>query len=142
MENELSRVRARRASDPDGSPAPGRFSWRVASDEISGSDEVYGIFELNRAVPLTWARLLTRVHPDDLPILQDMIARGRAGAHDFDLALRLQMPDRTIKDLHLVAHGTRDMDGRLEYVGHVRDVTERRGAEGTPGRFERDRRPT
>ena len=39
------------------------------------------------------------------------------------------MPDRSVKYLHTVAHGTRDQDGRLEYIGAVQDVTERRLSE-------------
>src|SRR4029077_15335493 len=39
---------------------------------------------------------------------------------------RLQMPDNSVKFLHLVAHGAEDEDGRLEYIGAVQDVTQRR----------------
>jgi len=39
------------------------------------------------------------------------------------------MPDRSIKYLHLIAHATRDEDGRLEYIGAVQDVTQRRLSE-------------
>ena len=38
------------------------------------------------------------------------------------------MPDQSIKYLHIVAHGTRDEDGRLEYIGAVQDVTARQTA--------------
>jgi C4-dicarboxylate-specific signal transduction histidine kinase len=39
------------------------------------------------------------------------------------------MPDQSVKYLHVVAHATRDRDGRLEYIGAVQDVTERRRAD-------------
>jgi C4-dicarboxylate-specific signal transduction histidine kinase len=44
------------------------------------------------------------------------------------------MPDQSVKYLHVVAHGTRDQDGRLEYVGAVQDVTERRLSEEALGK--------
>ncbi|RUT90228.1 histidine kinase dimerization/phospho-acceptor domain-containing protein, partial [Mesorhizobium sp. M7A.T.Ca.TU.009.02.1.1] len=36
--------------------------------------------------------------------------------------------------LHVVAHGTRDHDGALEYIGAVQDVTERRLSEEALGK--------
>ena len=44
------------------------------------------------------------------------------------------MPDQSIKYLHMVAHGTRDEDGRLEYIGAVQDVTARRLSEQALGK--------
>ena len=44
------------------------------------------------------------------------------------------MPDHSIKYLHVVAHGTRDQDGQLEYIGAVQDVTERRLSEEALGK--------
>jgi C4-dicarboxylate-specific signal transduction histidine kinase len=70
----------------------------------------------------------TRVHPEDIPLLYDMIERVRGAGTDFEYEARLQMPDQSIKYLHMVAHGTRDQDGRLEYIGAVQDVTQRRFA--------------
>jgi C4-dicarboxylate-specific signal transduction histidine kinase len=44
------------------------------------------------------------------------------------------MPDQSIKYLHMVAHGTRDENGRIEYVGAVQDVTARRLSEQALGK--------
>ncbi len=44
------------------------------------------------------------------------------------------MPDESVKYLHMVAHGTRDEDGRLEYIGAVQDVTARRLSEQALGK--------
>src|SRR4029434_3034009 len=46
---------------------------------------------------------------------------------------RLLMPSGTVKHLHIVAHGTRDQDGHLEYIGAVQDVTKRRLSEEALG---------
>ena len=44
------------------------------------------------------------------------------------------MPDRSVKHLHLIAHGSRNADGQLEYIGAVQDVTQRRLAEEALGK--------
>jgi PAS domain S-box-containing protein len=107
----------------------GSFSWCVATGEIIWSDQVYRIFEFNPAVPVTLELIGTRVHPEDIPLMEDMIARASTKADDFEYEHRLLMPDHSVKYLHLVAHATRSRDGRLEYVGAVQDVTKRRLAE-------------
>ena len=71
----------------------------------------------------------TRIHPEDMPLLNDMIERARRAISDFEYEPRLRMPDHSVKYLHLIAHGSRDKDGRLEYIGAVQDVTQRRSSE-------------
>jgi len=44
------------------------------------------------------------------------------------------MPDHSVKYLHMVAHGSRDPDGQLEYIGAIQDVTQRRLSEATLGK--------
>ena len=112
----------------------GSFSWRVATDEITWSDQVYRIFELDRAVPVTLERILARVHPEDVTLLREMIERARSDGSDFEYEHRLLMPDHSIKYLHLVAHAVRDQDERLEYIGAVQDVTDRRLSEEALGK--------
>ena len=63
-----------------------------------------------------------------------MIERVRGADHDFEYEHRLQMPDHSIKYLHLIAHGIRDKDGRLEYIGAAQDVTQRRLSEEALGK--------
>jgi signal transduction histidine kinase len=112
----------------------GSFSWRVATDELTWSDELYRIFDFDPGMPVTLDLIGTRLHPEDIPLLNDMIERARGAGTDFEYEHRLQMPDRSIKYLHMVAHATRDEDGRLEYIGAVQDVTARRLSEQALGK--------
>ncbi|HEX2452114.1 MAG TPA: ATP-binding protein [Vicinamibacterales bacterium] len=107
----------------------GSFSWRVSTDEITWSDQLYRIFEFDPGMPVTLELIGTRVHPDDMPLLRDRLERARDAGTDFEHEHRLQMPDQSIKYLHMVAHAIRDEDGRLEYIGAVQDVTARRLSE-------------
>src|SRR5215467_4631880 len=102
----------------------GSFSWCVATNEITWSEELYRIFEFDKSLPVTLERIGSRVYPDDLPLLQDMIERARGAASDFEYQHRLLMPDQSVKHIHLFAHATRDKYGRLDYVGAAQDVTD------------------
>jgi signal transduction histidine kinase len=105
----------------------GSFSWRVVTDEITWSEQLYRIFELDP--PLTFARIRTRVHPDDVSSFDRVINEARSGGSDFEWQYRLLMPDNSIKYVHSVAHATRGQDDQLEYIAAVQDVTERRLSE-------------
>jgi PAS domain S-box-containing protein len=107
----------------------GSFSWRVATDEIMWSEQLYRIFEIDRDVRVTFEAIGTRVHPEDLLAFTEQIERSRLDGSDIQLELRLQMPDRTVKYVHVVAHSRHHGD-HLEYIGAVQDVTQRRLSEG------------
>ena len=107
----------------------GSFSWRVATDEITWSEQLYRIFEFEPGLRITLERIATRVHPDDLHTLGEMVDRARRDAGDLHYEHRLLMPDGSVKYLHLLAHGAIDNDGGSVYTGAVQDVTKRRHAE-------------
>ncbi len=113
----------------------GSFSWKVATDEITWSEQLYHIYEFEIGVPVTLELIRTRVHPEDVSLLEKMrmVDQARAGGNDFEWQYRLVMPDNSIKYLHAVAHAIRDREGRLEYIAVVQDVTERRLSEGALG---------
>ena len=107
----------------------GSFAWRMATNEITWSEQLYRIFEFDPQVTVTLELIGTRVHPEDLTLLQDMIERASSAASDFQYEHRLLMPDHSVKYLHMIAHGTRNEDGEVEYIGACQDVTQRRLSE-------------
>jgi signal transduction histidine kinase len=107
----------------------GSFSWKVGTDEITWSEQLYRIYEAEIGLPVTLDALRARVHPEDLTLLENMFEQARAGTSDLEWQYRLLMTDRSIKYLHAVAHATRDQDGQLEYIAAVQDVTGRRMSE-------------
>jgi PAS domain S-box-containing protein len=107
----------------------GNFSWVVATEEIKWSDQLYRIFDFELGVPITFDLIGSRVHPEDLHMMYEMVGMAQQAASDFEYEPRLLMPDGSIKHLHLVAHANRDHQGRLEYIGAVQDVTQRRLSE-------------
>ena len=107
----------------------GSFFWRVATDEFTWSEELYRIFEFDPALPVTLDLVATRVHPQDLPLLNDTVDGARRALTDFESEFRINMPDDSVKHLHLIARGSRASNGELEYIGAVQDVTQRRLSE-------------
>jgi PAS domain S-box-containing protein len=107
----------------------GSFLWRAATDEITWSREMYRIYEFSESEPLTLERANARVHPDDVPMYMEQIARAKREPVEVDFDVRLRFPDGAIKYLHVVSHGYTGKSGNFEYAGAVQDITERRRAE-------------
>jgi PAS domain S-box-containing protein len=106
----------------------GSFSWRVATDEINWSEQLYRIFQIDRDAQVTFQFIRTRIHPEDLSLVRGHIERARRDHSDVQLEFRLHMPDGAVKYVDVAAHFRSD-HGRLEYIGAVQDVTERRASE-------------
>ena len=107
----------------------GSFSWLVATDEITWSEELYRIYEFDPGMNVTFELIRTRVHPEDLTLYEKMVEQARNGADDFEWQYRLLMSDQSIRYMHAIAQATRDPGGQLEYIAAVRDVTARRLAD-------------
>jgi signal transduction histidine kinase len=107
----------------------GSFGWRVASGEITWSEETFRIFECDRAMTPTLELLQQRTHPDDRVRLQRFLERVSQDGEDWELEHRLLMPDGSVKYLRAVAHAVRDASDELEFVGAVMDITAARMAD-------------
>jgi signal transduction histidine kinase len=114
----------------------GSFGWNVASGELYWSDETYEIFQYDRAVKPTVALGLQRVHPDDLALVQDVIARASREMTNFDVENRLLMEDGTVKHVHVIGHAMQTSSGSVDFIGAVMDVTEQKWAEAERARLE------
>ncbi len=115
------------------------FYWRVATEEITWSEEAYRLFELDRSGPITNELIYSRIHPEDRAYLFGMMDKARHGeVVDFAYEHRLLMPDKRIKYVSMACHGARDAKGDLEYIAAVQDITERRQSEEALGKARSD----
>ena len=78
----------------------GSFSWKMATGEITWSEQLYRLYEFEIGVPVTLELIRTRVHPEDLTLLEKMVEQARNGKNDFEWHYRLLMPDNSVKYLH------------------------------------------
>jgi signal transduction histidine kinase len=104
----------------------GSFGWRPSSGEIVWSDETFRIFQYDRTISPTVERILERVHPEDAAAVKQTNDRASRDGRDFQHEYRLVVPDGSIKHVHVVARAVIDESGRLEFVGAVMDLTERK----------------
>ena len=102
----------------------GSFYWRDDLETLECSDELFQICGLDPNRIVTVADVRGRVHPGDLEIFQDLVGKARLSGADINRQLRLQMTDRTVKHVRLVAHSRRERDGKRMYIGSVQDVTD------------------
>jgi signal transduction histidine kinase len=116
----------------------GSWYWLVAENTLEFSDQTCAIYDIDPRESVTLELIASRIHPEDIPILQEMIAIARGPATDLDYLYRAQLPDKSVKYLHLVATGTRDKEGRLEYIGAIQDITQRHLSEVALARVRSD----
>jgi PAS domain S-box-containing protein len=118
----------------------GSFGWKVASGEILWSDETFRIFQCDPDTKPTLGFALTRIHPRDRELVQQQIERASRDGKAFDFENRLQLPDGSMKHVHVTARPSRENEGNLEFVGAVTDVSEHREAEAMIRERERELR--
>ena len=103
-------------------------SW--AYDPLSGmvtfSPEVKRIYAIESDQDI-WAAdfFLDRVHPEDRPVVEEILRRAQLDKTDYDASYRIVLPDGSIKHIFSVGHPVLNQSGELvEFVGTSMDVTE------------------
>jgi len=94
----------------------GSFGWRPSTGEILWSEETFRIFQYDPTTKPTVELVLQRVHPEDVAVVQETIARASEDGKDFDHEYRLVTPDGSVKYVVVVAHALRDKSGSIEFV--------------------------
>jgi PAS domain S-box-containing protein len=109
----------------------GSVGLRVSDAQIFWSPETARIYGYDPAIPPTAGMVLERVHPDDVQLVQEVLARAAKGGAFFDFEHRLLMPDGSIKHIRNMARSVQDEFGNEEVLGAVADVTEQHNARRT-----------
>ncbi|PBB69339.1 PAS domain-containing sensor histidine kinase [Mesorhizobium sp. WSM4312] len=107
----------------------GNISWHVTTGEILWSEPLYRIFDFKPGTVITLERIASRVHPEDVHLMGDMLEMAHRGESDFEFQHRIVLPDQSVKHLHLIAHLAHSDSGQIEYIGAVLDITQRRRSE-------------
>jgi predicted ATPase/signal transduction histidine kinase len=112
----------------------GSFYWQVESEEVQFSEQMYRIYELDPSNVVTLPDIFSRIYEEDRHLAEEMIQIARGPGTDLDYIYRARMPDQTVKHMHLVAHGTKDVDGKVVYTGAIQDVTARYNSDEALGK--------
>jgi PAS domain S-box-containing protein len=108
--------------------AMGSFTSDLVADEHIWSDEFYRICEFELGSIVTTQRLRGIVHPEDLPLFNEVVERAIAG-HEADFVFRIVTSRGVLKHLHCVGRLSEHIDGRPIFTGAVQDVTDGKVAE-------------
>jgi PAS domain S-box-containing protein len=110
----------------------GSWAWRVAGrDALHLSEEWYRIYGFDPEEGLSaWEKRLQRMHPEDRAKWQETTERAVDEKSDYEVELRILLPDGTVKYTHTVGHPVLNAAGEVvQFVGTMVDVTERKRAE-------------
>jgi PAS domain S-box-containing protein len=106
----------------------GSFITDLLADDHRWSEEAFRIFEFDPTTKITVQRVRDRVHPEDLPAFEGVIAQGMTGT-DVDFHFRIVIPRGAVKHLHGMARVMEQVAGRPLFIGALQDITESRTAE-------------
>jgi len=110
----------------------GSWVWRVMGREaLHLSEEWYRIygFDPEDGIP-TWEQRLQRIHPEDRAKWQGAIDRAIDEKGDYEVEVRILLPDGTVKYLHTVGHPVLNASGELmQFVGSSMEISERKRTE-------------
>ena len=106
----------------------GSFSWRLATDEIMWSEQLYRIFEIDRDVRVTFEAIGIESTQKTSPRSRNRSSDRAATAAMCNSTSGCRCRTARSSTVHVVAH-CRDDRGQLEYIGAVQDVTQRRLSE-------------
>ncbi len=105
--------------------------WDLVRDEIVWSTTCRRLFGVLDDEPITFARFLAAVHPDDRTrvdgAVRDYLQNG--GRTGYDLEYRTQWPDGTVRWIHAKANATFEGGRPVRMAGIALDITERKRTE-------------
>jgi PAS domain S-box-containing protein len=107
----------------------GSFLLNLCTNEVIWSAETYRIFEVDPTSEVSLDIVLSRLHPNSLPTVEQVVEKANEGDRDFDYDITVITPDQSQKFIRVLAHSERNKDGDQELIGAVQDVTENRKAE-------------
>jgi DNA-binding NtrC family response regulator len=101
----------------------GSFGWDVSTGEQFWSEETYRIFEYDPTLKPTVQLALERIHPEDLPLVREVMAAVSEHGSDVDVEHRLLMPDGSVKTIRVLGHTSNDRVGKPTFLGAITDVS-------------------
>ncbi|MCC8963868.1 PAS domain S-box protein [Bradyrhizobium sp. Pear76] len=122
-EEALRRSQAAYLSEAQRLSHTGSFGWNVTTGELTWSEESFRIFGYDRTTSPTLDMLFQRVHPEDRDLVQRTLEQATSREEPLDFEHRAQMPDGSIKTLHVVGRPSTDESGQVKMIGAVMDVT-------------------
>jgi PAS domain S-box-containing protein len=130
---ELNALFRQREYSLSASQGIGTWDWDVQRDRVVADERfarIYGVDPAHAASGAPLAEFFTRIHPDDVPRVQDQIAHTLGTGEPFNSEYRLISEDGSPRWLVAQGRPMLDLDGTpLRFPGVSFDITERKSAE-------------
>jgi PAS domain S-box-containing protein len=110
----------------------GSWAWRVAGgDALHLSEEWYRIYGCDPQKGLSaWEQKVQRIHPEDRAKWQRAIDRAIGEKSDYEVQIRIVLPDGTVKYIHTIGHPVLNASGdAVQFVGSSMDISASKRAE-------------
>jgi PAS domain S-box-containing protein len=110
----------------------GSWAWGVAGgDALHLSEEWYRIYGFDpEKGTLAWEEKVQRIHPEDRDRWQRAIDRAIGEKLDYEVEMRILLPDGTVKYIHTVGHPVLNASGNVvQFVGSSMDISNSKRAE-------------
>jgi DNA-binding NtrC family response regulator len=101
----------------------GSFGWDVSTGEQFWSEETYRIFDYDPTLKPSVQLALERIHPEDLPLVQQVMASVSEHGSAVDVEHRLLMPDGSVKTIRVLGHTSNDRVGKPTFLGAITDIS-------------------
>jgi PAS domain S-box-containing protein len=104
----------------------GSWAWRIAGgDAVHLSDEWYRIYGFDPEKGMSaWEERMQRIYPEDRAKWQQVIDRAIRDRSDYEVEVRILLPDGTVKYIQTIGHPVLNASGELtQFVGSSMDIS-------------------
>ena len=117
----------------------GSWSWDIARNRVTWSDEMYRIKGLEpQSCEITYESFLDMVHPEDRQMVDETVRRSYRTGEPFGFEHRIVRPDGSVGWLHGLGEVVMGANGPVRMHGTGHDITERKLAELERKRLEQE----
>ena len=109
----------------------GIFDFDVLANQLVWDDQMYRLFDAEPGPEGNARQVLeARVHPDDLAVADQQLARAIGEDRELDIEFRAVWSDGSVRHMHARGRVQRDANSHpLRVIGTTRDITESKRAE-------------
>lgn len=108
----------------------GNWEQNIVSGEILWSDEVFRMFGVDQATPVTFELFMSRVHPEDRELVEKSFIAALAREINYSVDIRILPLGSTERIVHTEAEVEFDDCGKaVRMFGTIQDVTDRKQVE-------------
>jgi PAS domain S-box-containing protein len=108
----------------------GSWRWDIERNEFYSSKELHRIFDFDvKDTTLSFFMMTEKIHPVDRPAYERSIERAIEDRERYSYDFRILLADGSIRFVYSVTRPFVNEAGRLEFIGTVMDITERKTIE-------------